>query len=131
MPNIHHLALSLCGAAVATMLQAAAGSTSAMAEEISFKDDIVPIIKGRCIDCHVPGGKGYEKSGLDLRNYEGLMKGTNFGPVVVPGDAFMSNLNVMIEGRAKNIRMPHQLKRLTSCDIDLFRRWVNQGAKNN
>ena len=102
------------------------------AEPVSFKDDIVPIIRAHCPDCHLPGGEGHNKSGLDMTSYEGLMKGTKFGPVVVPGDAFTSNLNVLIEGRAsKEIQMPRHMKKLTSCDVDLFRRWVNQGARNN
>jgi hypothetical protein len=106
--------------------------TALAKEPVSFKDDIFPIIQIRCTECHIPGGEGYEKSGLDMRSYEGIMKGTKFGSVVVPGDAFTSNLNVLVEGRAsKEIQMPKHMKKLTSCDVDLFRRWVNQGAKNN
>ena len=102
------------------------------AEVVSFSEDIFPIIQIRCLECHQPQGEGYEKSGLDLRTYEGLMKGTKFGPMVIPGDAFMSNLIVLIDGRAKaGLRMPHGKKKLTSCDKDLFRSWINQGAKNN
>jgi len=102
------------------------------AEVVSFSEDIFPIIQIRCLECHQPQGDGFEKSGLDLRTYEGLMKGTKFGPMVIPGDAFMSNLIVLIDGRAKSgLRMPHGKKKLSSCDKDLFRSWVNQGAKNN
>ena len=93
---------------------------------------IYPIIQIRCLECHQPQGEGYKKSGLDLRTYEGLMKGTKFGPMVIPGDAFMSNLIVLIDGRAASgLRMPHGKKKLSSCDKDLFRNWVNQGARNN
>jgi hypothetical protein len=45
------------------------------AEPQSFSEDILPILKGRCVSCHQPGSAGYEKSGLDLTTYEGLMKG--------------------------------------------------------
>ena len=44
---------------------------------VSFKDDVFPIFKGRCIDCHEPGGEGYEKSGLDLRTLRTITD-TNF-----------------------------------------------------
>jgi hypothetical protein len=27
--------------------------------------------------------------------------------------------------------MPHERKKLTKCEIDILRRWVNSGAKNN
>ena len=54
------------------------------AEATSFSEDVFPIFKGRCVGCHQPGGEGYEKSGFDLTNYQGLMKGTKFGPMVIP-----------------------------------------------
>jgi hypothetical protein len=57
------------------------------AEPQSFAEDILPIFKGRCVGCHQAGSEGYEKSGLDLTSYEGLMKGTKFGAMVVPRHA--------------------------------------------
>jgi len=101
-------------------------------EKVSFSEDISPIIQVRCLSCHQPQGEGYEESGLDLRTYQGLMKGTKYGPMVIPGDAFVSNLMVLIDGRAKGgVRMPHGKRKLTSCDKDLFRWWINQGALDN
>lgn len=101
-------------------------------EGVSFKDDLFPIIQIRCLACHVPGGAGYEQSGLDLRTYEGLMKGTKHGPVVVPRSAFTSNLIAVIDGRTDpNLRMPHNKKRMTKCERLIFRFWVNQGADDN
>ncbi|MEO5346597.1 MAG: hypothetical protein H7834_09500 [Magnetococcus sp. YQC-9] len=97
---------------------------------VSFAEDVVPILQNRCLECHKAGAPGFAFSGLNLESYEGLMQGTRFGPVVVPGNAMVSNLNVLVEGRA-GIRMPHNRKRLTACEIDILRNWVNQGAKNN
>jgi hypothetical protein len=118
------------GVAVAAAL---AMTAAAVAEEpISFKEDVVPVIQIRCLECHQPGGDGYVQSGLDLRSYASLMKGTKFGPIVVPGDAMTSNFMVVVDGRASQaIRMPHERKKLTKCEIDILRRWVNSGAKNN
>jgi uncharacterized membrane protein len=61
------------------------------------------------------------------------MKGTSFGPVVLPGDALASVLVMLIEGRADpSINMPHGgAKPLTQQQITTIRRWVEQGAKNN
>lgn len=104
----------------------------ATAEHISFKEDVAPIIQIRCLACHQPGGAGYEASGLDMRTYESLMKGTVHGPIIVPGNAFTSNLNALVEWRASvEIRMPHNKKKLSHCEINVFRRWVNQGAHDN
>jgi len=99
---------------------------------VSFSEDILPILQTRCTSCHSPGGEGTQKSGLVLSSYEGLMKGTKFGPVVNPGDPVTSNLMVLLDGRAdKSLQMPHGKKRLTSCDRDLIRTWIHEGAQNN
>jgi hypothetical protein len=97
---------------------------------ITFADDIQPILHYRCVECHQTGAAGMEQSGLDLTSYDGLMKGTKFGPVVVPKSAMTSNLLVLVSGQAE-IRMPHNKKRLSPCEIDALRTWINQGAQNN
>ena len=129
----HHFISLAWRAALAVVVFAAAwAATAAAAEHPSFKAHIFPILREKCLPCHRPGGMGYEASGLDLRTYEGLMKGTRFGPIVVPGDAFTSNLNVLVEGRAHPaIRMPYHGKKLTRWERVLIRRWVNRGARNN
>ena len=98
----------------------------------SFSEDIFPIFKGRCIECHQPGGQGYEKSGLDLTTYEGLMKGTKFGPMVIPKDPNSSNLVWLLDWRAgPDLRMPHGTKKLSTCDRDAIKRWIRDGALKN
>ena len=103
------------------------------AEEIvSFKDDILPLLKWRCSSCHEPGGDGYVKSGLDLTSYAGLMKGTKFGPMVIPRDPESSNLMLLLDWRASPaLRMPHGKRQLSSCDRSSIRTWIRQGAKDN
>lgn len=101
-------------------------------EPISFAEDVQPVLQIRCVACHQAGAEGYEKSGFDLTSYEGLMKGTKHGPMITPGDPVTSNLMVLIEGKAdKSLQMPHGKKKLSSCDRDLIRKWIKQGAKNN
>jgi len=102
------------------------------AEPQSFSEDILPIFKGRCVSCHQTGGAGYEKSGLDLTTYEGLMKGTKFGAMVVPRDPEGSNLMWLLDWRASpEVRMPHGSKKLSICDRNAIRAWIREGAKNN
>jgi mono/diheme cytochrome c family protein len=98
----------------------------------SFAEDVFPIFKGRCVDCHRPGGQGYEASGLDLTTYEGVMKGTKHGAMVIPGDPDSSNLMWLLDWRASpQLRMPHGTKKLSTCDRNEIRRWIREGAKNN
>jgi uncharacterized membrane protein len=104
----------------------------AASPKYSFAEDVVPIFKGRCVQCHASGGEGAEKSGLDLTTYAGVMKGTKFGAMVVPGDAQSSNLMRLLDWRVSSeIRMPHGKKKLSTCDRDAIRGWINEGAKNN
>jgi mono/diheme cytochrome c family protein len=99
---------------------------------MSYSEDIAPIFKGWCVSCHQPGGEGFEASNLDLTTYEGLMKGTKFGPMVIPGEPDVSNLIQLIEGRASpEIRMPYGHKPLPNCLRQNIWTWIFQGAKDN
>jgi Planctomycete cytochrome C len=101
-------------------------------EQVSFKDDILPLLQWRCSSCHKPGGAGYQKSGLDLTSYAGVMKGTKFGPMVIPREPESSNLMLLLDWRASPaLRMPHGKKQLSSCDRNSIRAWIRQGAKDN
>jgi mono/diheme cytochrome c family protein len=98
----------------------------------SVREDVVPIFKGRCEGCHQPGGEGTQKSGLDLTSYAGIMKGTKFGPMIIPGDPESSNLMLLLDWRASpELRMPHGKKQLSSCDRNDIRAWIREGAKDN
>jgi hypothetical protein len=102
------------------------------APTVSFREDIVPILKGRCVDCHKAGEQGFEASGLDLTSYDGVMKGTKFGPMVIARDPESSNLMMLLDWRVDpKIRMPHGAKKLSVCDRDAMRQWIREGAQNN
>jgi hypothetical protein len=122
-------ALALAGLSSSALIVDACGQER---QTTTFHEDVFPIFKGRCIDCHRPGGQGYEASGLDLTTYEGLMKGTKHGPMVIPRDPDSSNLMWLLDWRASpELRMPHGSKKLSVCDRNEIRRWIREGAKNN
>lgn len=114
----------------ATAVLAPIRQACAQQAQMSYAEDIAPIFRGWCVSCHQPGGQGYNASGLDLTSYEGLMKGTKFGPMVIPGQPDSSNLIVLIAGRAK-IQMPYGHKPLPGCLQQNIWSWIFQGAKNN
>jgi len=121
---------------IATLIGMAgtSGLNQAYAAEppVSFSEDILPLLKWRCAACHQPGGAGYEKSALDLTTYQGVMKGTSFGPMIVPGNPEASNLMRLLDWRVSAaIRMPHGKKQLSSCDRNSIRTWIREGAKDN
>lgn len=113
-------------------LAATAGGCARQEPQVSFAKDVQPLLAARCGSCHVPGQPGYEASGLGMQSYEALMKGTKFGPVVLPGDALSSTLTMLVEGRADpSIRMPHGESPLSAEEQQTIRAWVEQGARNN
>ena len=99
---------------------------------VSYSRDVRPILEKHCLECHAPGQKGQQASGVDVSTYDTLMKGGKFGPLIKPGDAFSSSFNMLVEGRVdKSIRMPHGRQKLSDQELETLRLWVNQGAKNN
>jgi hypothetical protein len=130
-------------ALVAAAIAAVAGYGLAPSEEahavggpntqVSFKGDVYPIFQVYCASCHnPPEGEGYKASGLDLSSYQGVMKGTKYGPMIVPGDAENSNLMWLLDWRASpQLRMPHGKKQLPPDERNTIRTWIRQGAKDN
>ena len=92
--------------------------------QASYSEDIEPILRGWCVSCHQPGGEGSKASGLDLTTYEGVMKGTKFGPMVIPGKPDESNLMVLDPGGRQDTDAPcpqaaAQLSSPEHLDVDL------------
>ena len=118
--------------AIALAITLTIGAASAAEPKVSFKEDVQPILLGRCVSCHSPNGEGYQASGLDLTSYKGIMAGTKFGPMIVPGDPDSSNLMRLLDWRTSpQLRMPHNKKQLSVCDRSDIRAWIRQGAKDN
>ena len=108
------------------------GCQQAGQPQVSYSQDVRPILEKNCLECHEEGGSGYVASGFSMASYEDLMKGTKFGPVVKPEDSFTSALTMLVEGRADpSIQMPHGKEPLNEEEIATLKTWVDQGAKNN
>jgi hypothetical protein len=126
--NAGFKALSGCTLAVVAVLGLGACAPSG----VSYNKDVQPILAKNCSECHAPGQKGFAASGLDTTSHQALMKGGKFGPLVKPGDALSSTLNMLVEGRVHaSIQMPHGREKLPAKDIETLKVWVNEGAKNN
>ena len=102
-------------------------------DAISFSQDVRPILEQNCLECHQAGGRGLKASGFSMETYDGLMKGTNFGPMIIAGDSQGSNMLVLMEGRADpSISMPHgKQDPVSKQDIETIKLWIDQGAQNN
>jgi len=126
--------ITLLGSVIFALLSVPAlASPATVSGEISYKNDVFPILHDYCLSCHQPGGKGYERSGLDMSTYQSLMKGTKFGSVIKAGDSFTSVIIQVIEGRVhESIKMPFGMNGGLARDkIEILKKWVDQGAKDN
>ena len=110
-----------------------AGCGRQEAPPVSFKADVMPILKSNCLDCHDAVGGGTAASGFTVVSYNGVMQGTQYGPVVLPGDPDSSVLIQLVEGRADpSLGMPHgDNRKLYAAEKEILRNWVAQGAENN
>lgn len=101
-------------------------------KQVSFSDDVMPILEAKCLACHAEGSEGFEASGFSVESYEQLMKGTREGPVIEPGYSYFSTLQIVVEHRADpSNSMPRDSARLSSQEIQLIGEWIDQGARNN
>ena len=96
--------------------------------DVSFADDVTPILNENCVKCHGAGGPPIVlEAGLNLTSYENVMKGSEFGTIVEAGNADDSLLLMMIEEGD----MPEEADQLSDEDINTIKMWIAEGAKNN
>src|SRR5687768_11104128 len=100
--------------------QPAASPASRPALEL-FVDHVRPILEANCIECH--GGKA-TRNGLNLTTREGLMRGGDDGPAVVPGQAAASLLYKHITHELEP-GMPYQREKLSAEQIGWVAEWIN------
>ncbi|MGB1129867.1 MAG: PSD1 and planctomycete cytochrome C domain-containing protein [Haloferula sp.] len=99
-------------------------------EGISFNESIRPILSNACYACHGPDEEE-RKGDLRLDTREGAMEDLGKGfHAVVPGDPDKSELIYRILSDDEDEVMPPADfgKRLTEEEIELLKRWVEQGA---
>jgi hypothetical protein len=110
-------------------------------QQVSYENDVSPILQSNCLTCHTDEGEGLDASGFSVRTYDELMKGTKFGPVIIPGDSVSSTLYRLVDHKADHkIQMPPHHKEstasemkdpLTQKQINTIKLWIDQGAQNN
>lgn len=89
--------------------------------ELTFKKDILPIIKAKCIRCHA----GVEpKAGLNLTSPASLLTGGKSGAALRIRAAEFSLLYEMVSSE----KMPPVGQKLTAEEKGLIRKWINDGA---
>ena len=125
------------GPRTATRLLAVAGSIAllshaapwslradAPAAPVDFVRDIKPLFVAHCYECH---GPGEERGGLSLTRRGLALAGGDHGAALVPGSADTSAIVRRLTGRDAPA-MPLDGVPLPTAQIELLRRWIDQGA---
>ena len=108
---------------------ATAGAEETVAENARFfESKIRPVLAEKCYGCHSPSNK--IKGDLRLDTREGILRGGEHGPAVVPGAPDKSPLIKAIRYEDPDLSMPPKSKggKLPDAVIADFERWVRVGA---
>jgi len=100
------------------------------ADKVDFNYDIRPLISSKCYHCHGPDEKSRKaKLRLDVR--EDAIKEHESGPTIVPGDPKASELikRLISQDRDEVMPPPKEEHPLSATEVDLFRRWIAEGAE--
>jgi cytochrome c553 len=107
-------------------LSATEGASITPAQERFFEAKIRPILATQCGKCHARTAEKL-RGGLQLDSREGIRRGGNSGPMIVPGKPDQSLLIHAIRYRDEELQMPPKAK-LPDTVIADFEKWVKMGA---
>jgi hypothetical protein len=104
------------------LLGPVAGNCFADAPPVSFDNDVGPILRANCSNCH---GEKVRKADLNLSSPATLLKGGESGAVVAAGKPEESPLYLKV----RDHEMPPDGKSpLADHEIETIRRWIAEGA---
>lgn len=92
---------------------------------IDFVKDIQPILSASCYNCH---GPKRAEAGLRFDRRREALKGSENGPVILPGKSAESLMVHAVSGLKDDLKMPKKGERLTSEQVGILRAWIDQGA---
>ncbi|MDA7645011.1 DUF1553 domain-containing protein [bacterium] len=101
-------------------------ASSASLTKVDFSKDVAPILETHCTACH---GSKKQKSKLRLDTPQGILTGGNSGePTFVSGNAEESYLIHLVSGKNPDQIMPPEGARLSTQEIEVLKRWIDEGA---
>ena len=112
---------------LAGLLAASAGAAELAREQFDFFERKVrPVLVERCYECH-SAAAGKRKGGLTLDTQDGLIKGGDTGPALVPGDPEKSRLIEAVRYKNRDLQMPPK-NPLSAEQVRDLEQWVKFGA---
>lgn len=104
---------------------AMAGSARGDGGEVRFRDQVAPILVGRCLSCH---GPGRASANFRVDTYARLMADSDAGRNIEPGKPDDSLFFELIVSNEPTGRMPRNAAPLPEAEVAILRRWIEQGA---
>ena len=96
-------------------------------EKVSFVKDVAPTLTTLCATCH---GARNGRGGFSLATFESLMRGSDSGRVVLPGNLEGSIIWRRVAALDKDKqKMPPGNRRITKEFFESLRTWIQEGAK--
>jgi len=107
------------------------------AEPVSFSSDIVPLLKSRCVMCHMPGAELGELALHPRGGHSNLVSVPSSQSTLMrvePGQPEASYLYLKLVGNHSEVggsgeRMPFGESPLGDTELELIRRWIESGAE--
>ena len=109
------------GSAVAATTPSKPVSSPDASVQVSFTNDVVPVLAKNCGGCHMRQAKGQ----FSAASYAELIKGTRKGPVVLPGKPDESRLVTLVEDH----KMPPRSQGIPLSELQILKDWIVQGAQ--
>lgn len=134
--------IKTASAAALLALSLAARAAAADAPKVDFVKEIQPILEKSCVKCHsFDPAKPKKKGAGDLRldDKELAFKGGRSGADILPGKAADSKLFQLLNGPVEledgkdldpmpKVKKGEKWKPLPKDQIELIKRWINEGA---
>lgn len=93
------------------------GTNACNSTNMTFAADIKPILQNYCFSCH---GNGLSQNGISFDTHAGVKAVAGNGKLVGS-----------ITHAAGFLPMPQSAPRLSDCNINKIKDWINRGALNN
>ncbi|MCZ6597217.1 MAG: DUF1549 domain-containing protein, partial [Planctomycetota bacterium] len=133
MRRLPLLILTLLGGALASGLRSSEARAPSPEEgEVDFLRQVRPILADKCFACHGPD-ESTREADLRLDTREGLFGDLGGYAAVTPGDLDASEIIYRVSNEDEAERMPpaETGKQLTAEEIEVIRRWIEDGAEWN
>jgi len=100
------------------------GNRSVAAEErhLTFEQDVWPILKAHCFDCH--GATEMLEGSLDLRQVRRMQSGGESGAAIVISDSEQS----LLFQRVRDGDMPPGEAKVSAAELETLQKWIDGGA---